>query len=87
MPLMRIPLGNLIGAQIWECINMDIPDLSEQLQKGDFTAWHSWLHEKVHRHGNKYEPQQLIQRVTGSNIDPAPYMRYLEGKYRGIYSF
>jgi carboxypeptidase Taq len=80
-------LGNLIGAQIWECIRADIPDLSDQLSQGDFTAWCSWLHERVHRHGNKYKPQQLIQRVTGSKIDPAPYMRYLEGKYRGIYSY
>jgi len=43
--------------------------------------------EKVHSHGNKFEPQQLIQRVTGSKIDPAPYMRYLEQKYRAIYNF
>ena len=80
-------LGNLIGAQLWERINADIPDLSEQIRQGDFTAWLSWLREKIHRHGNKFEPQQLIQRVTGSKIDPSPYMRYLEGKYRAIYNF
>jgi len=80
-------LGNLIGAQLWERINADIPDLSEQIRQGDFAAWLSWLREKIHSHGNKFEPQQLIQRVTGSKIDPAPYMRYLEGKYRAIYNF
>jgi carboxypeptidase Taq len=80
-------LGNLIGAQLWERINADIPDLPEQIRQGEFSAWLTWLRDKIHRHGNKFEPQQLIQRVTGSKIDPAPYMRYLETKYRAIYNF
>jgi carboxypeptidase Taq len=80
-------LGNLIASQLWERIIADIPDMSEQIRQGEFVAWVSWLREKVHQHGNKFEPQQLIQRVTGSKIDPAPYMRYLEQKYRAIYNF
>ena len=80
-------LGNLIAAQLWERINADIPDLPEQIRQGEFTSWLAWLREKVHRHGNKFEPQLLIQRVTGSKIDPAPYMLYLESKYREIYAF
>jgi carboxypeptidase Taq len=80
-------LGNLIAAQLWERIIADIPDLPNQIRQGEFVPWLSWLHEKVHRHGNKFKPQQLIQRVTGSKIDPAPYLRYLEQKYRAIYNF
>jgi carboxypeptidase Taq len=80
-------LGNLIAGQLWERINADIPDLSDQIRRGEFAPWLAWLREKVHKHGNKFEPQQLIQRVTGSKIDPAPYMRYLEQKYRAIYNF
>lgn len=78
-------LGNLIGAQLWERINADIPDLPEQIRRGEFAAWLSWLREKVHRHGAKFEPQKLIQQVTGSKIDPAPYVRYLDQKYTEIY--
>jgi carboxypeptidase Taq len=40
---------------------------------------------KVHRHGAKFEPQELVQRITGSKIDPAPYLRYLNAKYGEIY--
>jgi len=80
-------LGNLIAAQLWEQIILDIPDLTEQIREGTFAPWLAWLREKVHRHGSKYEPQKLIQSVTGSLIDPAPYMRYLEQKYRVIYDF
>ncbi|MFZ0531821.1 MAG: carboxypeptidase M32 [Anaerolineales bacterium] len=80
-------LGNLIGAQLWERINADIHDLPDQIRQGEFAPWLAWLREKVHRHGAKFEPQELIQLVTGSKVDPAPYMRYLEQKYSAIYGF
>jgi carboxypeptidase Taq len=79
-------LGNLISAQLWERLHADIPDLPEQIRRGEFNAWLGWLREKVHRHGAMFEPQELIQRVTGTKIDPAPYVRYLRQKYGAIYN-
>jgi carboxypeptidase Taq len=32
-----------------------------------------------------FEPQKLVQRVTGSRITPEPYIRYLKRKYSEIY--
>jgi carboxypeptidase Taq len=78
-------LGNLISAQLWERINADIPDLRDQIRRGEFSTLLGWLREKIHRHGAKFEPQELVQRVTGSKIDPAPYLRYLRSKYGEIY--
>jgi carboxypeptidase Taq len=78
-------LGNLIAAQLWELINKDLPDLPDQIRRGEFAPWIAWLREKIHKHGSKFEPQELIQRVTGTKIDPAPYMRYLTSKYTDIY--
>jgi carboxypeptidase Taq len=72
--------------QLWERINADIPDLNEQIRQGEFSALLGWLREKIHRHGAKFEPQELVQRVTGSKIDPAPYVRYLQSKYGQIYA-
>jgi carboxypeptidase Taq len=79
-------LGNLIASQLWELINHDIPDLPDQIRRGEFAPWLAWLREKIHVHGSKFEPQQLIQRVTGTKIDPAPYIRYLTTKYTDVYS-
>lgn len=79
-------LGNLVAAQLWERINRDIPDLDDQFRQGEFSGLLSWLRKNIHRHGAKYEPQVLIQQVTGSKIDPAPYLRYLEAKYGQVYA-
>jgi len=78
-------LGNLISAQLWEKINQDIPALPDQIRKGKFEALLAWLREKIHVHGRKYEPQELVQRVTGARITPQPYLRYLKAKFGEIY--
>lgn len=78
-------LGNLISAQLWERINQDIPDLADQIRRGEFSSLLGWLRANIHRYGSKYEPQELVKRVTGSKIDPAPYMRYLTDKFSKVY--
>lgn len=78
-------LGNLISAQLWEKIRKDIRGLDDEIRKGKFDELLGWLRENVHRHGRKYDPQDLVKRVTGSKIDPAPYVRYLTRKYSDIY--
>jgi carboxypeptidase Taq len=78
-------LGNLVSVQLWERIGEDIPDLTDQIRQGDFEALLGWLRENIHRHGAKFEPQELVQRITGSKIDPAPYVNYLETKFGEIY--
>ena len=78
-------LGNLVSVQLWEKINKDIRDLEEQIRKGDFSELLGWLRKNIHQHGQKYEPQKLVEMVTGSKISPKPYVRYLTKKYSEIY--
>lgn len=78
-------LGNLVSVQLWDCIHRDIPDLDEQIEHGEFSALLGWLRQNVHVFGSKYEPQELVQKVTGSKIDPQPYIHYLQAKYTDIY--
>ena len=78
-------LGNLISAQLWECMNRDVPTLNDQIRRGDFSQLLSWLREKIHRHGSKFEAQEIVRHITGTGIDPAPYLRYLTAKYSDIY--
>ena len=79
-------LGNLISAQLWEKINQDIPDLDDQIRNGKFETLLGWLRENVHRHGAKFESQELMLKVTGSKINPNAYMRYLKKKFGEIYN-
>ena len=78
-------IGNVISVQLWETVRKDIPNLDELIEKAEFQPLLGWLVENVHHHGAKYECQELVQRVTGSKIDPKPYLGYLETKYKDIY--
>ncbi|MBN2116415.1 MAG: carboxypeptidase M32 [Anaerolineales bacterium] len=78
-------LGNLISVQLWEKITGDIRNLDDQIRMGDFSELLAWLRRNIHQHGQKYEPQQLVEKVTGSKITPEPYVRYLKKKYSEIY--
>ncbi len=78
-------LGNLISVQLWETIHQDIPNLEDQIRKGEFGELLSWLREKIHHHGSKFEAPELVQRITGQSINPQPYVRYLRQKYGEIY--
>ncbi len=79
-------LGNLVSAQLWEKIHESIPNLEDQISQGKFDDLLAWLRTNIHQHGSKYEPQDLIKKVTGTGITPEPYMRYLRGKYSEIYN-
>lgn len=78
-------LGNLVSAQLWERIRTDLPDLDDLVRRGELRSLLEWLRKTIHRHGAKFEPQELVRRVTGSGIDASPYLRYLRTKLGGIY--
>jgi carboxypeptidase Taq len=73
-------LGNVVSVQLWERAEGDLGELDESFERGDFAPLREWLRDNVHRHGRAFTPQELLQRVTGSAMDPAPYLRYLERK-------
>jgi carboxypeptidase Taq len=74
-------LGNVISVQIWEKASAELGDLDQQFARGEFSSLREWLHEHVYRHGSRYPPRELIRRVTGSDLDPEPYLQYLRTKF------
>lgn len=78
-------LGNLISLQLWQKMKEDHPDVDEQMRQGEFSAIFNWMNEKVYRHGRKYDPQELVQRITGHSIDGEAYIQYLNHKFSAIY--
>ncbi|CAN5284561.1 carboxypeptidase M32 [soil metagenome] len=73
-------LGN-IAVQIWDRAREDLGDLEEQFARGEFARLREWLSEHICRHGSRYPPRELLRRVTGSDLDPEPYLQYLRTKF------
>jgi carboxypeptidase Taq len=79
-------LGNIVSCQLWERVTDELPDLHDHFAEGEFDALREWLRENVHRHGRKFLPGELLERVVGGPIDPQPYLRYLRTKIGELYA-
>jgi carboxypeptidase Taq len=73
-------LGNLMAAQLWETVRAGLPELDDQIERGDFVPLRTWLREQVHVHGRKLPPPELLARVTGQELAVAPFLSYLREK-------
>jgi carboxypeptidase Taq len=78
-------LGNLMGAQLMEKVRGEIPDLEGHLERGEFGVLLTWLRTNVYRHGRKFTPNELIERVTGRPLTPGPWIAYVREKFGVLY--
>jgi len=79
-------LGTLYSAQLFSAARRDLPGLEEGFASGEFAPLLKWLRTHVHAHGRRYSPAELCVRATGKPLSSEPYLEYLEGKLRPLYS-
>ena len=78
-------LGNVIAGQLWEAAHEALPDLDDQIERGDLWPLREWLREHVHRFGRRLTPTEIVERATGRPIEVAPYVKHLREKYGELY--
>ena len=71
-------LGNLIAAQLFRAAR---PAVETDLQAGNYGPLLGWLREKIHRHGRRYSPRELVERATGEPLRAGYFLEYLKTKY------
>jgi len=78
-------IGNVLSVQLFEAAVARHPEIPGQIGSGEFGTLLGWLRENVHRHGSRYDPEDLVERATGRPLDPEPYLRYLKSKFGELY--
>lgn len=78
-------LGNIMSVQLFEAAKKAHPSIEKDMTEGKFDKLFDWLRQNVHEHGSRYLPQDLLKRATGSTLDSAPYIAYLNNKFRSLY--
>lgn len=79
-------LGNILSAQYYQSALSAVPNIPEQVRRGDFSPLHQWLTHNLYQHGRKFTANELTRRVTGSDLTIDPYIRYLRGKFGELYT-
>jgi carboxypeptidase Taq len=78
-------LGNLYGAQIYAKTLEKMPNLPDDYKKGEFSNLLTYLRENIHQHGAIYRAKDLINRVTGEDLNSNYFLKYIEKKFTPIY--
>lgn len=79
-------LGNLYAAQLWVTLRQALPELDDDLRRGELGGLLAWLRENVHVHGRRFTAPELCERITGSRLSHEPLLDYLREKLQRIYS-
>jgi len=78
-------LGAIYASQFYESILKDLPNLEKEIELGNLTQIREWLNLKIHQKGRLLSVSELINEVTGDNLNPNVFIEYLKTKYRSIY--
>ena len=79
-------LGAIISTQLYEKIELEIPNFHELIQTGQFSIIREWLRKNIHEIGSLYaHPDDLLVHATGKPLDPKIYTKYLKKKYTELY--
>ncbi len=78
-------IGTVLSVQLFDAALEAHPEIPGEMERGEFGTLLGWLRENVHRHGKKYEPDDLVERATGRPPEAGPYLRYLGDKFGELY--
>jgi carboxypeptidase Taq len=78
-------IGNILSAQFYAAAITAHPEIPRDIAHGEFATLHKWLVANIHRHGRKFEPDELVLRATGEPMTIGPSLAYLRGKYGELY--
>lgn len=78
-------LGNLYAAQLLNTMEQKLPHFFDDIANGNFSTIREWLRENIHQYGKLYTPAELIQNVTGEELNAKYLVDYLEQKYTKVY--
>lgn len=80
-------IGNIYSGQIFEELRLKVEKFKSQIEQGKINEVNLWLKQNVHYYGSLYEPNELIEKISGEKINSQPYIQYLNKKYKKIYGF
>lgn len=78
-------LGSFCSAQLQAAMRKTMPDFDKNVETGNLSPILNWLRENVHKHGRKYNTEELLTRISGTGLKFSYFMDYARKKYGEIY--
>jgi carboxypeptidase Taq len=78
-------IGNILSAQFYAAATKAHPEIPKEIAQGEFATLHAWLRTHLYQYGRKFDPNEIVERATGSPVTIGPYLGYLREKYSALY--
>jgi len=75
----------VLAAQVWDAASEDVGDVDDLVRRGEFDPLHRWFTDEIHRHGQRYRPQELVRRATGEPLTADYFVDYVTEKFGDLY--
>jgi carboxypeptidase Taq len=79
-------IGNIYSGQILQALKKSMKNYKNKIELGELKDINQWLKQNVQSFGSLYDPNELMEKISGEKITAQPYLQYLEEKYRELYS-
>lgn len=78
-------LGNLYAASLGAGIRAAVPDLWEQVERGEFGSVLQWLRHNVHEKGHLADAPEIVSDAVGERDNVEDLLSYLWARHGAIY--
>ncbi|MBU1176581.1 MAG: carboxypeptidase M32 [Alphaproteobacteria bacterium] len=76
-------LGAMMAAQQRAALQRDLPDIGEDMKKGDFSRINAWRAEKIWSQGSNRSTPELMVFATGEPLRAEYFESHLKARYGG----
>ena len=74
-------LGALTSAQFAYSLRKNIPELDNQIEKGNFQPLICWLRENIHAKASFFSTNEILEQVTNSTLNAKYFKEYITNRY------
>lgn len=78
-------LGKLYAAMFFNRATEQLPDLRQQIARGEFGSLLGWLRENLHQWGKSKNASQLANDICGRSLTETDFLAYLDRKIERVY--
>jgi carboxypeptidase Taq len=78
-------VGNLYAASFKHQMELDLPDMWNQVERGEFAPILGWLRDKVHLRGHELDAPEIFRQAVGDRDPVADHMAHIQARHGALY--
>ncbi|MCE7885150.1 MAG: carboxypeptidase M32 [Actinobacteria bacterium ATB1] len=70
-------IGNLVASQLYDAASAEAGPFDDAFENGDLSGLLAWLRSRVHAHGSRWLPDELVDRASARPLTSASFLSHV----------